>query len=226
MTKLLIVIPAYNENQTILKVLTTLPRQLSKIKVDTLVVDDGSTDGTRILVQKKRIPVVSHLINRGLGAALFTGFTYALTHHYDLLVTFDADGQHEASEIPRLIEPLLTEQVDVVIGSRLRGRGSMPKMRWAVNWLSNLLTFALFGVWTSDSQSGMRAFNKKALSQIHLRSQKMEVSSEIFNEIRRWGLRLVEVPITSRYTYYSLKKGQSLTNAPSVFWKLLLQRLS
>lgn len=224
--KLLIVVPAYNEKRTIHDVLTSLPQHFGQIRVDTVVVDDGSTDGTRMVARKLEVPVVTHLINRGLGAALSTGIAYAQAHGYDLMVTFDADGQHKAIEIPQLIRPLLEGTADVVIGSRLKGQGSMPSSRWAVNWLSNFITLFLFGVWTSDSQSGMRAFNKKALSQIQLRSQKMEVSSEIFKEIRRCGLQLREVPITSRYTTYSLRKGQPLTNAPSVFWKLLLQRFN
>jgi len=99
----------------------------------------------------------------------------------------------------------------------------MPVDRLLVNWLSNFLTWLLFGVWTSDSQSGFRAFSKKAIELLKLKTERMEVSSEIFAEVRRHQLTLTEVPIRVIYTAYSQRKGQSTLNALHVFFKLVLR---
>src|SRR3990167_3233552 len=106
MARLLIMIPAYNEQGAIEAVLKSLPVRVLGIKTDVLVVDDGSTDETAMIAQKFRAYVMRHIINRGLGAALATGFAYARKKGYQFVLTFDADGQHQASDIPRLVRPL------------------------------------------------------------------------------------------------------------------------
>ncbi len=223
MIKLLIILPAYNEEKVIGKVLKSLPRKINQIiKVDLLVVDDGSTDDTQEICRSCNVLVIHHLINRGLGAALCTGFTYAVNHHYNYVVTFDADGQHSPSDIGRLLKPLLSKTADVVIGSRMLNLQSMPLTRRFVNFFSNLITLLFYKIWTTDSQSGLRGFTLSALQKIRVRTQRMEVSSEIFKEISRHHLIFAEVPISSLYTNYSLQKGQRITNAPNVFYKLLL----
>lgn len=227
MKRLLIIIPAYNEEAKISSTIEEL-RHISMpgIKIDLVVVNDGSTDRTKKITSKKRLVVIHHIINRGLGAALSTGFSYALMNNYDFVMTFDADGQHSARNIITVINPLLRDQVDVVIGSRLLSPHGMPKIRYLINLLSNFVTFMLFNIWTTDSQSGMRAFTLRALKRMHIKSQRMEVSSEILKEISRLKLKYCEVPIKSVYTKYSLSKGQKISNAPNVFWKLMLQRFS
>lgn len=225
--KLLVVIPAFNEGEVISSVLTRIPKKISGIsQISVLVVDDGSVDFTAKTARKAGALVVRHEINRGLGAALATGFRYAKKKKFEALVTLDADGQHDPKNISKLIKPILKKKVDVVIGSRMNQQGYMPISRKIVNWFSNLFTWALFGIWTSDSQSGFRLFNKRAIEVIQLRSERMEVSSEILKEIRRNSLKLQEVSIKSVYTVYSLRKGQQLSNATSVMWRLLLQKFS
>ncbi len=209
------------------KVLETLPKKLLHInKIDFLVIDDGSTDNTALIAREHKVITCRHIINRGLGAALATGFKYALIHNYDYVVTFDADGQHKATDVLKIVSPLINNTADVVIGSRLLYRKGMPIARRLINILSNIITLLLFKVWTTDSQSGFRSFNKNALKKIRIKSQRMEVSSEIFKEISRLRLKVSEVPIQSLYTNYSLRKGQKITNAPNVFWKLLQQQFS
>lgn len=226
MERLLIIIPAYNEQETIGEVLKKLPRQINhNVIVHSVVIDDGSQDKTRFIAEKKT-RVISHALNRGLGAALATGFAYARLKKYDYVVTFDADGQHDPKDIPRLLNPLIESKADIVIGSRLGTRGQMPLLRRLINWSSNIFTWLLFTIWTTDSQSGFRAFNHKAIEELKIKSQRMEVSSEIFKEIKRLQLTLKEVPVTSIYTNYSLKKGQSITNAPNVVWKLVINYFS
>ena len=218
--------PAFNEANLIGKVIDTLPRRLNSFPVDILVVDDGSKDQTAEIARAKKTTVLQHVINRGLGAVLGTAFRYAVKHNYDYVVTFDADGQHRTSDLPNLIRPLIEDKADIVIGSRMLKSSSMPNIRQAVNRLSNILTFLMFKIWTTDSQSGLRAFTGETLAKIQIRSERMEVSSEIFKEISRLHLRLVEVPIDAIYTKYSLAKGQHISNAPHVFWKLLINILS
>ncbi len=157
--QLLIIIPAYNEELTIKEVIKGLSRRIKNIQVDTLVIDDGSRDQTKSIAEKMT-KVISHQLNRGLGASLATGFAYARLKDYDYVVTFDADGQHNPSDIPKLLSPLLKNRVDVVIGSRLKNAGQMPLVRRTINWLSNVFTWLLFTVWTTDSQSGLRALVK------------------------------------------------------------------
>jgi hypothetical protein len=144
--------------------------------------------------------------------------------HATIVVTLDADGQHEPQDIPRLIEPILAKKADVVIGSRLINPEGMPLDRRILNWAANLFTLILFGVWTTDSQSGLRALSRNALEQIEIRTSRMEVSSEIIAETGRLRLPFVEIPIRSIYTEYSRRKGQSNLNSVSVFAKLLIRR--
>lgn len=225
MKRLLLVIPAYNEEKSIAKVLHNLPRRLPSVSsIDTLVVDDGSTDNTLKEAGKHASRVLHHTLNRGLGGALGTGFEYAKRHTYDFVITFDADGQHHPSDLKKILSPLVKNRADVVVGSRLLKKTSMPPLRQIVNKLSNIVTYILFGVWISDSQSGLRGFSRSAIERIHIRSQGMEVSSEIFKEVGRLKLRVVEVPVKTIYTNYSLTKGQRISNAPNVVWKLVLHR--
>lgn len=224
--KLLIGIPAYNEGQMIESVIGSIPSKIKGFeKVDILVVDDGSTDGTKHIVQNQGAILLSHIINRGLGGALKTIFAYALQYHYDALVTFDADGQHKGEDLIKLVQPILEEKKDVVIGARWKNRVKVPFSRYLVNQCANLVTWFLFGIYSTDSQSGLRVFNRHAIETIQITSDGMEVSSEFFKEIKTHNLRLGEVPISPIYTDYSIKKGQRLDNAPEVLFRLLIKFL-
>lgn len=226
--KLAIIVPAFNEEKTLAKVIKTLPKKLTKItRKEIIVVNDGSTDKTAQIAKKLKVTVISHVLNRGLGAALGTGFTYAKVNDFDVLLTFDADGQHNPADIRTVLAPIISARADISIGSRLKSAASrqgMPWYRiWGV-WGLNLITFILFWVWTTDSQSGLRAFSKKAIKKIQIKSNKMEVSSEFFNEAGRHNLKIVEVPIKSIYTKYSLEKGQKNINALKILSRLIYRR--
>ncbi len=218
----LIIVPAYNEAQVIFTTITKLKKRLNK-KFDILVVDDGSLDQTFPEAKKTHVRIVRHPLNRGLGAALGTGIAYARKGKYDLAITFDADGQHDPRDINKAVKPIEASKADLVIGTRTKGIGNMPFDRWVINWASNILTFLLFGIWTSDSQSGFRAFSKKALHYIEIKTEGMEVSSEIFSEVKKHQLKVAEIPIHVIYTTYSRSKGQTNLNAFNVLVKLLLR---
>lgn len=222
--RVVIIIPAFNEAQVLPQVIKDIRRQAQSWRPQIVVVNDGSADATGEVARQAGATVVTHKLNRGLGAALGTGLAYAKQVGADIAVTLDADGQHDPADIRKVMASIIKRQADVVIGTRLNSnRGRMPLDRLMVNWLSNLLTWLLFGVWTSDSQSGFRAFSKQAIQSLRLKTERMEVSSEIFGEIHRHRLRLAEVPIRVIYTAYSRRKGQSSLNAAYVFFKLMLR---
>jgi UDP-N-acetylglucosamine---dolichyl-phosphate N-acetylglucosaminyltransferase len=219
--KQLVIIPAYNEARMIGKVIKKM--RLIQPAIDVLVVDDGSTDNTADMASQEGAVVVKHFLNRGLGGAIGTGLEYAKRHSYDLAVTFDADGQHAPKDLFACFNLLSQGNADVVVGNRFKGMNSIPTDRIVINFLANITTFMLFGVWTSDSQSGFRGFNRRAIEGIVLKTDRMEVSSEIFSEIARLGLRYSEMPIQVRYTTYSRYKGQKNSNAWPIFGRLVLR---
>jgi len=198
--KILIVVPAHNEEVKIAEVIRDLKKRNYK---NILVIDDGSVDKTKQIAIKNKVMVVDHVVNRGLGAALGTGFEYARQKRYDCLVTFDGDGQHQAKDVPKLISVLAKNKADVAVGSRFLTSKKPPFARWLINYVSNIATWLLYGVWTSDTLSGLRAFNKKAIQLIDIKTDKMEVSNEFFMEIKRNNLSFKEVPIECLYTDYS-----------------------
>src|ERR1043165_3113784 len=112
--KIALIIPAFNEEKVIEKVLKKIPAKMENKRITIVVINDGSKDQTERIVKKNRKLVISHPINRGLGAALSTGFEYAKQNNFDLLVTLDGDGQHNPKEIAKLIKPIINGQADFV----------------------------------------------------------------------------------------------------------------
>jgi len=220
--KLFIVIPAYNEGKSLGKVIDDLR---SEGYNNIIVIDDGSRDKTAEIAEKKNVYLFKHLVNRGLGGALGTGLDAAYNLGAEIAITFDADGQHFVGDINNMIMPIVNGKADVVIGSRMINSEGMPLVRKIGNWGLNFITFLLFGFWTTDSQSGMRAFDRKSLCKIETKSNRMEVSSEFFKEFRRHSLRLAEVPIKVIYTEYSKAKGQSSWNAFKIVSKLIIRKI-
>ncbi len=218
--KITAIIPAYNEASTIADVLQRTRRVVDEI----IVINDGSTDRTAEIARNHGAIVVSHVINRGLGAAIATGFELAMRRHADVVVTLDADGQHDPDEIKKFLIAI-EKGADVVIGSRMVDPTGMPWVRQIAQMLGNVTTFVLFGAWVSDSQSGFRAFSTFALTKIHIKTNRMEVSSELIAETKRHKLTLVEVPIKAIYTQYSLSKGQNFFTGIKTLIKLVLRRI-
>lgn len=219
--KLCIVIPAYNEEKIIGKTLDTLPKKIPPFKeIIKVVVDDGSGDQTFKIAKKRKVVVLKHILNRGLGAALKTGLDYAKKQKADVVVTFDADGQHHHEDLIKVLVPIINHTADVVIGSRFKDQTQIPKSRKLVNFAGNIATLIFFGIWTTDSQSGLRALSKKSLNSINLKGQRMEVSSEFFKEIKINKLKFKEVPIKTIYTDYSIAKGQRLSNSFNILTKI------
>lgn len=221
--KTLVVIPAYNEEKALLGVLKDLKKHGFR---NLVVIDDGSKDRTSQVARKSGVLVLRHILNRGLGAALGTGFVYARENDFDSLVTFDADGQHEASDINDLILEIKNGNADVVVGKRPINSKDTPLSRRMANLIANIVTYTFFGVWTNDSQSGLRAFSREAIDKIQIKTDRMEVSSEFFKEIHHHDLKYKEIDIRAIYTDYSLtnsKQGNVGRSSIAIGYKMLLR---
>jgi len=224
--KLVIIVPAYNEGKVIYGVLKSLPKKIDGIsKIEVVVVNDGSQDNTQQQAQKTKLKTLNHVVNRGLGAAIKTGLHYAQNCNADAALTFDSDGQHNPKDIQNVIQPIIAGQADLVIGSRFKKSQKIPVDRLILNWLANIATLILFGITSTDTQSGFRAFSKKAINHIDYKSDRMEFSSEILVEAKKHKLQILEVPVNAIYTDYSRNKGQKNTNAISIFSKYLIRLL-
>ena len=217
-----VICAAYNEATTIGRVVTELGRAGHQV----IVVDDGSGDATRHIAAAAGAHVVVHPINLGQGAALQTGIDYALARGADILVTFDADGQHRVSDIARLLDALRQERVDFALGSRFLGqtRNLPPLRRWLLR-AATVFTRLTTGLRLTDSHNGLRALTRKGAGAIRLRQNRMAHASEILLEIAQSGLRYVEVPVTIEYTAYSLAKGQRIGDSVTILLDLFAQEL-
>ncbi len=218
--KIYILIAAFNEAGAIDQVIKEVKTAGYK---NIILIDDGSSDDTLRIAKKNRVQIIHHLINRGKGAAVKTGIEIAKKLNAQIIVTMDGDGQHNPKNIKEMIKKI-DQGFDVVLGSRMIDSKGMPKSRVAANHLGNFFTWLLYGIWVSDSQSGFRAYNKKAFFLIDTKSDHYEFDSEVISEISRNNLKTVEVPIETRYTKYSLgkKNKQSLLNGVSMFFRMIL----
>jgi len=189
-------IPAFNEEQNIGKIIITL----KKITKDIIVCDDGSSDLTREIAEGLGAKVISHTKNMGYGEAIKSIFNEAKKKESDILVTFDADGQHRPEDIMSITKPIIDQQAEVVIGSRfLKNKTNMPKYREiGVKILTKVTNMSIKENLT-DSQSGLRAYQKKVLQNISLTDSGMGISTEILIKSHQKEFRIVEVPIQILY---------------------------
>jgi glycosyltransferase involved in cell wall biosynthesis len=217
------VIPAYNCEKTVGKVIKGLNNFVNAV----IVVDDGSTDKTSEIAKASGAKVVRHSSNSGLGSALRTGFQKALSDNFDIIVTLDADGQHSPDDVKKIIERLVNNHCETVIGSRLTDKSQwdkFPPMRLFGNLLLTFLTNLAIGKKiTTDSQSGYRGFLKEVLEAIHLESTHMAISSEIIIEVAKANFSIAEVEIKA--TYEEEVSYQRFFKDPLTITGLLIKKL-
>jgi len=204
--KLIVLIPALNEEATIEKVVCRIPQNFEGVdQVTVLVVDDGSNDRTAKNAKKAGAIVVTHAFNKGVGGAFSTGLDTALELGADLMVNIDADGQFSPDDIPALIQPILNEEADFVTGDRftdpqgnLRKPENMPVVKfWGNQRMSQLISFLTkkqFG----DVSCGFRAYSKEAMLQINLMGQ-FTYTQETFLDLANKGLKISAVPVGVTY---------------------------
>ena len=218
-----VVCAAYNEAAMIGRVVS----ELRRAGYLTVVVDDGSADATGQIAAAAGAHLVTHPLNLGQGAALQTGMDYALSRGAEVLVTFDADGQHRVADIRRLVEALARERADFALGSRFLGEAQdLPPLRRLILRAATVFTRLTTGLRLTDSHNGLRALTRRGAAAIRLRQNRMAHASEILAEIARSRLPYVEVPVSIEYTAYSLAKGQRLSDSVLILLDLLAQGLT
>ena len=199
-----IIVPALNEAEALTGTLTPLCNRYKNI----VLVDDGSTDDTECIARRYPVYLVQHALNRGQGAALQTGLDFALQQGAEILVTFDADGQHAPQYIENLVRPITRGDVDITLGSRFLGHTEgMPTARRLVLRSAIIFTRFFSRIDVTDTHNGMRAFSRKAALRISIQQDGMAHASEILDEIRKSDLRFQEIPVGIHYCAASLKKG-------------------
>jgi len=223
MNKTLIIIPAYNEEDSIAKVIKEV--QVAATLHDVVVIDDGSQDSTGKITQFMGVNTISHPINLGAGAAIQTGLIYACQNNYDIAVVVDGDGQHDPKEIPKLVDTLKERNLDVVIGSRFGGRAEYrtPLARRLGMHIFSLITLLLSKAKINDITSGFRAFNKKAIKYLINEFPLDFPDAELIILLVFSGFKIKEIPVnirprlngTSMYSalrsfYYPLKVAISI----------------
>jgi len=219
-----IIIPVYNDSASVTNVATALLKAgYGKI----IIIDDGSSDD--VMEKLKHLPVfyLKHSVNLGQGAALQTGINYAIKQEAEIIITFDADGQHQPADIAALLEPIVADEADIVLGSRFLSDdlATLPTFRKLTLQTARFINLLFSGLLLSDAHNGLRALNKKAMTMINLTENKMAHASEILFEIKKYRLRWKEVPVNISYTPQTIKKGQSSVDSIRILFDLVLHKL-
>ena len=220
-----ILLPAYNEAPRIREVVQELRQEgFSNI----VVINDGSQDKTPNITRELDILLINHFINRGAGAAIQTGIELARRNAWSFVALMDADGQHDPKDIHKLKQKMEEDSCDIVIGSRfLKQKNSIPITRIAFNAIANVMTNLFCKKKYSDSQSGLRLLNRKAIESLNIQIDGFGFCSEMLIKAEKAGLRVSETPTTVRYTNYSIRKGQDfqmgITTALNFLWNTIFK---
>lgn len=216
-----VVIPLYNEATVIGSVVRDLLEHFSHV----VCVDDGSSDGSAAEARKAGAVIVQHPINLGQGAALQTGFEFALRHaDCEYVVTFDADGQHRIEDALDMLEVARKDDVAIIFGSRFLDKRTDPGvvkrvvLKTAI-WVTNMTT----GMNLTDAHNGLRVIRRDALEQVELKQDRMAHATEIVIELGGTGLPWREHPVELLYTEYSKGKGQSVLNSINILVDLVVR---
>jgi polyprenyl-phospho-N-acetylgalactosaminyl synthase len=220
-----IVIAAYNEEKNIANVVNSLKQEGYN---NLIVVDDGSKDNTFQIAKQNGATALKHIVNRGQGAALQTGMTFALKNGADFIVHFDADGQHDSKEIKSMLMPLQSKETEITLGSRFLKKQKIPFTRKLMLKGGIIAVWAIHGIKLSDTHNGFRAFTKKAAKRIIITADKMEHASEILEKIKKYQIPYKEIPVTITYNEETLKngrKGQGQFDSIKILIKMIIRKI-
>lgn len=222
-----IIIPAYNEAAVIGNVIKDTKEVFSKSphEFEIVVINDRSTDGTAKDAQKAKATTINHLINQGAGGATSTGLRYAERSGATYAVTMDGDGQHDPRDALKCLQQAISTESDLLIGSRLMDTTGMSRVKIIGNKGLSIITWLLFGVNVTDSQSGLRVFSKKALDTLEWKSTSYDFCSEMLWRAKQSSLKITEYPVRAIYTDYSKTKGQNNWNGINIVKSLVRRRI-
>lgn len=226
-TTVCVIMPALNEAKVIKNVVKDAVDIFSKSPYDItlVVVDDGSKDTTAQEAKAGGATVISHLMNTGAGGATATGIRYAEKFDFNLAATMDADGQHDPHDVVRGIETLTKSGSDLMIGSRLIDSKGMSRVKVIGNKGLSFITYLLFGVRSTDSQSGLRIFSRKAIEQLRWDAYGYEFCSEMLWRAKQQKFKVNEYSVKAIYSTYSKSKGQNNWNAINIIKSLTKRRI-
>jgi glycosyltransferase involved in cell wall biosynthesis len=219
-----IIIPAFNEDKAIGDVLA----DLAQYGYNVVLVDDGSAVPLSVAILQDNMFICRHPINVGQGASLQTGIQFALLKGASYLVTFDADGQHSSSEISRMLEPIVRGECDITLGSRFLKEGktyNMPFAKYITLKVAVAFTKLTTGLNLTDTHNGFRAMRADVGANLNITQNRMAHASQILNRIKDNQWRFKEIPVTIRYTSYSLNKGQKISNSFNILWESIGEKL-
>lgn len=221
--KIACIIPAYNEENKIAETI----KQVKDLVDLIVVVDDNSQDKTRDILNKiseTKLKKIYHPINLGQGAALQTGNEYCLQQNFDILIHFDADGQFLASDIKKMIKPIVEDGYDLVIGSRFMGiESNIPVFKKKVIMpMAKVFNNLFFGIKTSDPQNGFRAMTKETALKIRIENDRMAHCTEILAKAFKYKIKIKEVPIKVIYHEF----GQKFSGGFKIIKDLFLKKIS
>lgn len=216
--KVAAVVPSWNVAHRVGNVVASLRPYVDAV----VAVDDGSDDATSQAAREAGATVLRHAVNRGYGATITTGFAWAIRNGYDVAVMFDGDGQFDAAELPRVVEPILAGRAEAVFGSRFMPGAPTRAVPWLKRWTihrpARLLERAMTGLNLSDVHNGFRAFSVPALARMQLDYDRYAFQTQLDRQVARLGLRYEEVPVTVRYYEY----GQGMAAGFRILFDLLL----
>lgn len=216
-----LIVPVFNEGQVIGEVIT----QARKVFANIVCVDDGSKDNSADQIRAAGAHLVRHPVNLGQGAAIQTGVEYARSQPgARYFVTFDADGQHQVSDVVAMLERLRAEDVDIVVGTRFHGdTAHIPWIKRFILKTVVMLSPRTRRLGLTDAHNGLRVFNRTVAEQMNITLNGMSHASEIVEMIDRHKWRVVEHPVTILYTDYSMAKGQSVINGVNIVFETFLK---
>lgn len=223
--KISVIIPAYNESHTIQEIVNRVCA--TDLAEEIIIVDDGSTDGTREILSKMnhsdRVRVIYHERNQGKGAAVRTGIRGATG---DLLIIQDADLEYDPREYPNLLKPILENLADVVYGSRFLGGARRPILFWnmVANKILTLMTNILYNNILTDMETGYKVFRRSVVENLPLHARGFEFEPEFTAKVLKRKVRIFEVPISFNPREYSEGKKIRLKDAFAAMWALLKYR--
>ena len=215
--KKIAVIPAYNEEDRISDVISNTKKYVDEI----IVVDDGSVDDTLNKANKANFKA-RHIVNMGKGCALKTGFKAALDKGADIIITLDADGQHDPKEIPKLINFLKENDLDAVVGYRSENPNMPSLFKFGNNFINKALKM-LFDLNVRDSQSGFRVYKVESCKDLSWNSIDYAVETEMLINLKKLGLKCGEVPIKT--TYHDRYKGTTIIDGLFIFLRMLYWKM-